>query len=140
MSVCSIGSCGSVILSYTVHLELFPFCYRCTFLKRCDRLCSAPFYYRSPICSITVLRSVLLPFSDLFYYRSPICSITVLRSVLLPFSDLFYYRSPICSITVLRSVLLPFSDLFYYRSPICSITVLRSFYYCSPFRFFAACV
>ena len=32
-----------------VHLEkLVPFCYRCTFLKRFDRLRSVPFYYCSP--------------------------------------------------------------------------------------------
>ena len=44
---------------YTVRLEkLFPFCYRCTFLKRCDRLRSVPFYYRSPFRVITVLRFV----------------------------------------------------------------------------------
>ena len=43
----------------TVRLEkLFPFCYRCTFLKRCDRLRSVPFYYRSPFRVITVLRFV----------------------------------------------------------------------------------
>ena len=45
----------------TVRLEkLFPFCYRCTFLKRCDRLRSVPFYYRSPFRVITVLRFVSL--------------------------------------------------------------------------------
>ena len=44
---------------HTVRLEkLFPFCYRCTFLKRCDRLRSVPFYYRSPFRVITVLRFV----------------------------------------------------------------------------------
>ena len=43
----------------TVRLEkLFPFCYRCTFLKRCDRLRSVLFYYRSPFRVITVLRFV----------------------------------------------------------------------------------
>ena len=43
----------------TVCLEkLFPFCYRCTFLKRCDRLHSVSFCYRSPFCFITVLRFV----------------------------------------------------------------------------------
>ena len=51
----------------TVRLEkLFPFCYRCTFLKRCDRLRSVPFYYRSPFRFIAVLRFVLLPFSVSF--------------------------------------------------------------------------
>ena len=35
--------------------KLFPFCYRCTFLKRCDRSRSVPFYYHSPFRFITVL-------------------------------------------------------------------------------------
>ena len=41
--------------------KLFPFCYRCTFLKRCDRLRSVPFYYRSPFHVIPVSVSFLLP-------------------------------------------------------------------------------
>ena len=55
---------------------MFPFCYHCTFLKRCDRLRSVPFYYRSPFCFITV----------------PFHFITVLRFVLLPFSVSFFCR------------------------------------------------
>ena len=43
----------------TARLEnFFPFCYCCTFLKRCDRLRSVPFYYRSPFRFITILRFV----------------------------------------------------------------------------------
>ena len=43
----------------TVRLEnIFLFCYRRTFLKRCDRLRSVPFYYRSPFRVITVLRFI----------------------------------------------------------------------------------
>ena len=54
------------VLWYTVRLEeLFPFCYRCTFLKRCDRLRSVPFYSRSPFrffCHLRLNSTVLPPF------------------------------------------------------------------------------
>ena len=50
----------------TVRLEkLFPFCYRCTFLKQCDRLRSVPFYYRSPFrffCCLRLNDAVSPPF------------------------------------------------------------------------------
>ena len=49
-----------------VRLEkLFPFCYRCTFLKRCDRLRSVSFYYRSPFrffCRLRLNGTVSPPF------------------------------------------------------------------------------
>ena len=52
------GFCNTYYIC-TVRLEkLFPFCYHCTFLKRCDRLRSVPFYYRSLFRLITVLRFV----------------------------------------------------------------------------------
>ena len=51
---------------YTVRLEkLFLFCYRCTFLKQCDRLRSVPFYYRSPFrffCRLCLNGAVSPPF------------------------------------------------------------------------------
>ena len=46
--------------NYGTFRQIFPFCYRCTFLKRCDLLRSVPFYYRSPFRFINVLRSMLL--------------------------------------------------------------------------------
>ena len=50
----------------TVRLEkLLPFCYSCTFLKRCDLLRSVPFYYRSPFhffCCLRLNGTVLPPF------------------------------------------------------------------------------
>ena len=59
--VCACSKHQSVINvhdhSITVRLEKkFPFCYHCTFLKRCDRLRSVPFYYRSPFRFITDVR------------------------------------------------------------------------------------
>ena len=50
----------------TVRLEKnFPFCYRCMFLKQCDRLRSVPFYYRSPFrffCRLRLNGTVSPPF------------------------------------------------------------------------------
>ena len=49
-----------------VRLEkLFPFCYHCTFLKRCNHLCSVPFYYHFPFsffCRLRLNGTVSLPF------------------------------------------------------------------------------
>ena len=51
---------------HTVRLEkLVPFCYRCTFLKRCDHLHSVQFYYRSPFrffCLLHLNGTVSPPF------------------------------------------------------------------------------
>ena len=40
---------------YGTFRKIVPVLFRCTFLKRCDRLRSVPFYYRSPFRLITVL-------------------------------------------------------------------------------------
>ena len=57
---------STVLVVYTVRLEkLFLFCYRCTFLKRCDRLRSVPFCYRSPFrffCRLRLNGTVSPPF------------------------------------------------------------------------------
>ena len=68
-----------------VRLEnLFLFCYRCTFLKRCDRLRSVPFYYRSPFrffCCLHLNGAVLPLFLGTCntYVRTTFIDVTLIK-------------------------------------------------------------